>query len=94
MTAAALALLTLAIVVAAVLWWVDRRGADKTLQGRLRRDVVVTCKTGPTFTGVLYESDDTSLILRDAEALGPTSQTPVDGELLVRWVDVAYVQYP
>lgn len=69
----------------------------RLLRDRLRRKVLVTLKTGETFSGVLYEVDSESIVLRNAEApdAGPRGATVgVDGELLILRPDVAFVQLP
>jgi hypothetical protein len=42
----------------------------------------------------MFERDALVLVLRDAVDLQPNAPVPVDGELLVRWAEVAYVQLP
>jgi hypothetical protein len=59
--------------------------------------VVVTLKTGQSFSGVLYSSDNKALVLRDTAAIGAgerATDLPVDGELIVLLPDVAYIQRP
>lgn len=70
---------------------------NRVLRSRLRQPCLVTTKTGATFTGVLFESDRQSLVLRNAEAVGAAedkSNVPLDGEILVLLADVAYIQRP
>lgn len=85
--------LVLLVAAAAYRWWPRREDA---LQSRVRRQAVVTMKApGGTYQGLLWEYDDSNLVLREAEAFGPSaSHVPVDGELLLRWADVEYVQLP
>ncbi len=67
------------------------------LDGLTRDKVVVTLKSGATFSGALYAVDATVLVLRNTQALGagPRGETsPVDGELLVFLRDVDYLQRP
>jgi small nuclear ribonucleoprotein (snRNP)-like protein len=90
----ALAALVAVAVLAAVLWTVEHRKAENALRGRMRRAVIVTLKTGESFSGVMFERDALVLVLRDAVDLQPNAPVPVDGELLVRWAEVAYVQLP
>lgn len=55
----------------------------------------MTTKAGVTFRGVLFEQDGRTLVLRNAEALGvgeDRRNVQVDGELLLLWAEVAYVQ--
>lgn len=66
------------------------------LERYMRDDVVVTLKTGTGFRGVLFEFDDRVLVLRSAEARERDSTSPVavDGDVVLRWVDVDFVQHP
>lgn len=91
MTAVAVALVLVAVLLA-VGWGVERRRGDLCVKSRLRDQVIVTLKGGGSFAGVLLESDQKSLLL--CQAVEVTENVPVDGELLVRWADVAYVQKP
>jgi small nuclear ribonucleoprotein (snRNP)-like protein len=84
------ALLVAAVVTAFVLWV---RSAS-ALQSRMRSDVIVTLKTGASFAGVLYERDALVMVLRQAVDLQPNNPVPIDGELLVRWAEVDFVQLP
>lgn len=70
---------------------------SRVLNSRLRERVIVTCKTGESFSGVLYSHDDKALVLREAQALGAgenRTDLPLDGELIVLMPDVAYLQRP
>lgn len=70
---------------------------SKVLRSRLRERVLVTTKDGAAFSGVMFESDDKALVLREAEAVGAgenKSNLPLDGEILVLLWDVAYIQRP
>jgi len=70
---------------------------ERVLRSRKRRQAVVTTTSGATFSGVLYEYDRQSLVLRNVEALGEPPHPPavvVDGEVVLRWENVAYVQLP
>lgn len=70
---------------------------SKVLRSRLRDRVLVTTRDGSTFAGVLFESDDKALVLRDAEAVGAgenKTSLPLDGEIIVLMWDVAYIQKP
>jgi small nuclear ribonucleoprotein (snRNP)-like protein len=86
--------ISLAVLVAAVAWGVERWKRESALQGRMRREVIVTLKTGESFSGVMFERDAVVMVLRNAVDLQPNAPVPVDGELLVRWAEVAYVQLP
>lgn len=63
------------------------------LRRRCRREVIVTLKSATAFRGVLYEADGAVLVLRDAVAL-VGEQAPVDGEVLIRWDEVDFLQRP
>ena len=70
---------------------------SRVLNTRLRERVIVTCKTGESFAGVLFSHDNKALVLRQTEALGVGengTNVPVDGELIVLLADVAYLQRP
>ena len=67
------------------------------LSARLRDSVVVTLKTGESFSGILYSHDASALVLRNAHAIGAgerKTDLPLDGEVLLLWADVAWVQIP
>lgn len=70
---------------------------SRVLSSRLRESVLVTTKAGATFSGVLYSHDKTALVLRQALAVGEgenKSDVPLDGELIVLFADVAFIQRP
>lgn len=92
----ALVVATTALVLAVQVWhwWSDRQRSERALQGRMRREVIVTLHSGESFSGVLFDRDALVLVLRNAVHLQPQANVPVDGELLVRWAEVAYVQSP
>lgn len=69
----------------------------RLLRQRLRRQVIVTLKSGEAFSGVLFEVDAETIVLRNAQApeAGPRGTTiGVDGELLILRPDVAFMQLP
>lgn len=82
------------LIVGALVGYRRLPSEDQSLEDRLRRQAVVTLKTGGSFTGVLYEYDAKALVLRNAQAIGdpPAPHVAVDGELLVLWAEVAYMQ--
>lgn len=82
------------IVVQVGLWYHGHLRHEMALRTRMKRDVIVTLHSEQSFSGVLFERDTVCLVLRNAVHLQPQGQTPVDGELLVRWAEVAYVQLP
>lgn len=73
---------------------------NRVVKARLHYRVLVTLKDGSTFGGVLWEADareSGSLVLRDAEAFPTSTQAqtvPVDGELLIPWANVQFIQKP
>lgn len=74
-----------------------RAARGHTVQTRMRSKVVVTLKSGETFGGVLWEHDARAMVLRGAYLIGAAERgesLPVDGELLLYVVDVAYWQKP
>ena len=63
----------------------------------MRRQVIVTLKTGEAFAGILYDVDKELLVLRKASMLDAPNagdRAPVDGEVLVLREEVAYLQLP
>jgi hypothetical protein len=59
--------------------------------------VLVTLKSGESFSGVLWEADGGALVLRETSAIGAgekRTDLPLDGELLILLPDVAYIQRP
>lgn len=69
---------------------------NQVIKKRLHYRVLVTLKSGAAFDGVLWETDRQAMVLRDAQLLpgGQQSPVPVDGELLVLWADVDFMQRP
>lgn len=60
---------------------------------RQRSQVLVTLKTGAAFRGLLAASDRQLLVIRDPELVeGDDNRVSVDGEVILPWVDVRYVQ--
>ncbi len=67
------------------------------LETRQRTRVLVTTHGDVTFAGVLWESDDRALVLRNAEVVSADPgavNVPLDGEVIVLLLDVAYIQRP
>jgi hypothetical protein len=46
------------------------------------------------FSGVLYEHDKRTLVLRNAAQITTDGEVPVDGEVIVTWDRVSFVQRP
>lgn len=69
----------------------------RVISSRIRDRVIVTCKSGDTFAGVLYSHDSKAIVLREAEALGAgenRANLPLDGELILLLPDVNFIQRP
>lgn len=78
----------LVLVAVVVGWCLWRRGVP-----RRRTRVVVTAATGETFDGSVV-SAGAVLRLRSVTVSTGGEPLPVDGELVLRWESVAYVQIP
>lgn len=66
---------------------------NHVIRSRMRRQALVTLKSGSSFSGVLHEWDRRALVLRSAQHLdGERGSAPVDGELLLLVSDVDFVQ--
>jgi hypothetical protein len=66
----------------------------RVLRDRTFHTAIVTLKAGSSFRGVLYAHDREALVLRNVEMLAePRTVTPVDGELVVLFADVLYLQF-
>jgi len=90
------ALLAAMTAALAVVLWVAFHG-ERVLRSRMRDRVVITTKTGATYVGVLFEQDRRSLVLRQTVAVGAAddrSDVNLDGELILLWADVDFVQRP
>lgn len=70
---------------------------SRVISSRLRERVIVTLKTGDSFSGLLFSHDSKALVIRETEALGAgerRTNLALDGELIVLLADVAYIQKP
>ena len=70
---------------------------SRILTSRFRERVLVNCKSGAVWSGVLYSCDKQTLVLRDVEAVGEgenRSNLPMDGEVIVFFADVEFIQRP
>lgn len=86
---------TAVVLVAQVgLWYHSHLRHEQALRSRICHEVIVTLKTGESFSGILFDRDALVMVLRSAADLQPQAPVPVDGELLIRWENVAYVQLP
>ena len=79
------------VVVAAVLATLLVLERMRVLRRRRHCPVVVTLKSGGGFKGVLADDDSRTLVLRNVEAID-TKLVAVDGEVIVPWSDVKYLQ--
>jgi small nuclear ribonucleoprotein (snRNP)-like protein len=82
-------------IVAGVLWVLavrlrDGQTHDRIVAGIVRRQCIVTVKSGDSFRGVLTEADDRALVLTSVTILDDNVQ--FDGQLLLLRPDVAYIQ--
>jgi hypothetical protein len=67
------------------------------LRRRHLKRVIVTLKSGASFSGVVWDHDSQALVLRNATALGQGERgvdVTVDGELIVLTADVEFMQRP
>lgn len=68
----------------------------RILKQRVRRQVLLTLKTGDAFKGIFYEGDSQAVVLRSAELADPRSDiqwVAAGGEVVVLVADVAYMQF-
>lgn len=67
----------------------------RVLRDRIRQQVIVTLKSGESFSGVLWEWDREAFVLKSAHLLAAgESPINVDGELVLLAADVSYMQVP
>lgn len=78
----------LAVCIVGVVAW-DRYGE---VRRRRHAPVIVTLKSGSGFKGVLIGDDRRALVLGSVETIDDGRPVPVDGEVIVPWGDVKYVQ--
>lgn len=90
MLLAAAAVVAVALVASA--WFLS--STETLLKGLSRRKVLVACKDGQTFSGVLWEADRGCLLLKAAAVIGDDGAAAVDGEVLILRPDVAFIQAP
>lgn len=70
---------------------------SRVLASRFREQVVVTTKSGDSFAGVLYSADKTTVVLRQASALGANddkTDLPLDGEVILFIENIDLIQRP
>lgn len=84
--------LAAALVVVVAAWWRSTRPSPLT--SRIRKRCLVTCKSGASFGGVLWETHREALVLRDAQHIQDGAVDPVDGEVVILVEDVAFLQVP
>lgn len=87
-----------AIVVLAAVLLVVRRGDEQVLRSRMRAEVIVTAVDVNglelAFSGVLTEYDRRVLVLKHARQLDGTNEVAVDGEVILTWDRISFVQRP
>ena len=70
---------------------------SRVFRSRLHDQVFVTLKDGAAFSGVLFDEDGKAVVIRNAEAVGAgenKTNLPVDGEVIVLFADIAFIQRP
>lgn len=71
--------------------WFSR--PDRIVQDSERHRLLVTMSGGEAFEGVLWECDDRSLVLKDAQAVSTDgTRIKADGDLLLPRSGVSYMQ--
>lgn len=67
---------------------------DRIVRSMRRFRLVVTLKDGSTWDGVLFDSDERTLLLYDATAIqSDRSRVSADGDVLLHREDVSYIQH-
>lgn len=74
-----------------ILWWQSTHGL---LVSRLRKEVVVTLKSGSAFRGLLAAADRDAVVLVSATFVKAAEAVPVDGEVIVLRADIDFLQRP
>lgn len=75
--------------------WLERQRppADTLIREHLLDRYIVTLLSGESFSGLLAQVDDRTVVLRDVTVMSANNAT-VDGELVLRRDTVAYIQRP
>lgn len=66
------------------------------LASRVRREAIVTLKTGDAFRGVVNEQDQRAIVLCSASLVDPQSDSKyvaANGEVVILVADIAYLQF-
>jgi small nuclear ribonucleoprotein (snRNP)-like protein len=72
-----------------------RRSRDRLIRFAMRDRFAITLTSGETVEGVLYDADDTTVILADACAITDRGdRTPLDGWVYLPRAHVLYLQRP
>lgn len=67
--------------------------SERVLRGRHRRKVIITCKDGGSWRGVLWQSDRRMVVLRNTDRLSSSDgSVAVDGEVLLHRADIEFLQ--
>lgn len=70
-------------------------GRDRIIRRTLRERFVVTLHGGESFEGILMDADAKTIHLVDGFLIDPKrSRVPVDGDLYLPRIEVAYLQRP
>lgn len=67
---------------------------NRVLRSRTKRRVLVTTKAGVWFSGVLFDHDRHSIVVREAQTEAEGGTAIVDGEVLILTEDIAHIQFP
>lgn len=66
---------------------------DRIVDDLIRSRFLVTCDDGATFAGILWDTDDLTLHLKDPEAVQPSGdRVKADSDVFVPRSRVAYMQ--
>lgn len=66
---------------------------DRLVRRHMRSSIIVTLSSDETFEGVLFDADDSHVILANAHALAPNGdRVAVEGHLWLPRFGIAYMQ--
>jgi len=89
-----------ALVTAGALYLAARalaaRDERKAWEAKTARRAVVALKSGAAVDGIVVSREGAMLTLREAVLHAPGSEqaAPIDGEVVVLWDEIEYMQYP
>lgn len=84
-----LAATIVAVAIVGVVAWLH---LSSVVRRRRKLPFLVTLKSGIGFKGVLITDDSRALVLGNVEAIEDGKPFKVDGEVIVPWGDVKYMQ--